>query len=139
MKSFYLLFSAGLAKAKILRPEAKIFFTRILPIDRICKICALLWLNFFYLKVRCQFYFYLKLRCTLKLVRRFDVKALSRPKRVCLKRVSCFTTMYVLKWWRREGRRNIPHVSSLLHHFITYIVVTHETRFKHTRFGLDGP
>ena len=33
----------------------------------------------------------------------------------------------------------IPHVSSLLHHFITYIVVKHDTCFKHTRFGLDKP
>ena len=33
----------------------------------------------------------------------------------------------------------LPNVSSLLHHFTTYIVVKHDTRFKHTRFGLDKP
>ena len=63
------------------------------------------------------------------------LKALSTVKRVCLKRVSCVTTMYVIKWWRREETCDIPHLSSLLHHFITYIVVTHETHFKHTPFG----
>ena len=63
---------------------------------------------------------------------KLDHKGLSRPKRVCLKRVSCFITMYVVKWWRREETFGIPHVSSLLHHFITYIVVKHDTCFKHT-------
>ena len=33
----------------------------------------------------------------------------------------------------------MPNVSSLLHHFTTYIVVKHDTHFKHTRFGLDKP
>ena len=66
-------------------------------------------------------------------------KRLSRSKRVCLKQVSCFTTMYVIKRWRREETFGIPHVSSLLHHFTTYIVVKDETRFKHTRFELDKP
>ena len=66
-----------------------------------------------------------------------ECKGPSTPKRVCLKRVSCVTTMYVIKWWRREETCGMWDVSSLLHHFITYIVVTHETRFKHTRFGLD--
>ena len=69
----------------------------------------------------------------------FFPSGLSRPKRVCLKQVSCFTTMYVVKWWRREETFGIPHVSSLLHHFITYIVVKHDTCFKHTRFSLDKP
>ena len=66
-------------------------------------------------------------------------KGLSRPKRVCLKQVSCFTTMYVIKGWRREETCGMPNVSSLLHHFTTYILVKHDTRFKHTRFGLDKP
>ena len=66
-------------------------------------------------------------------------KALSTVKRVCLTRVSCVTTMYVIKWWRREERCGMFLLPSLLHHFITYIVVTHETRVKHTRFTVDGP
>ena len=38
-----------------------------------------------------------------------------------------------------EKGRNMLNVSSLLHHFTTYIVVKHDTRFKHTRFELDKP
>ena len=41
--------------------------------------------------------------------------------------------MYVLKWWRREETCGIPHVLT------TYIVLNRDTRFKHTRFELDGP
>ena len=47
--------------------------------------------------------------------------------------------MYVIKWWRREETFGIPHASSLLHHFITYIVLNRETCVFHTRFTLDGP
>ena len=58
------------------------------------------------------------------------IKGLSSSKRVCLKRVSCFTTMHVVKWWRREETCGIPHASSLLHHFITYSVSWHAWSLK---------
>ena len=68
-------------------------------------------------------------------------KGLSRSKCVCLKQVSCFTTMYVVKWWHAWWHALetsvMPHVSSACHHFTTYIVVKHDTCFKHTRFDLD--
>ena len=66
-------------------------------------------------------------------------KGLSRSKRVCLKQVSCFTTIYVVKWWHALETSVMPHVSSACHHFTTYIVVKHDTCFKHTRFDLEGP
>ena len=40
--------------------------------------------------------------------------------------------MYVVKWWHALETSVMPHVSSACHHFTTYIVVKHDTCFKHT-------
>ena len=55
---------------------------------------------------------------------------MSRSKCVSLKQVSCFTTMYEVKWWHALETCGMTLVSSACHHFTTYIVVKHDTCFK---------